>query len=127
MLSFLTIVAVVIISIFFLPSLRGVFILALSVLMIFTHVLAAMYLLGYKLNPVSAVNVIMSIGLAIDYSAHIIHAYYSDENAVEGEEETRFQVISFMNNNAVKLRMERALFAMGPNVILAASSTLLGV
>lgn len=80
LISTLTIIAVVIISLFFLPSLRGVLILALSVLMIFTHVMASLVWLGYQLNPISAVNIIMSIGLAIDYSAHIIHAYYSDEN-----------------------------------------------
>lgn len=122
-----TVVGVVFISIFFLPSLRGVVVLGLTVLMVFTHLMASLVYLGYKLNILTAVNIIMAIGFAVDYSAHIIHAYYTDENAVEHEEETPFAPIACGENEAVKLRMERAMFAMGPNVIMASGTTLLGV
>ena len=126
--STFTIIMVTLSSLFFLPSLRGVLILALSVLMIFTHLTASLVWLGYKLNILTAVNIVMAIGLAVDYSAHIIHAYYSDENAVEHEEDTPFTPFTFNSENeAVRLRMERALFAMGPPVISGAGTTFLGV
>jgi predicted RND superfamily exporter protein len=122
-----TVITVVLISIFFLPSLRGVIVLGMSVLMIFTQLMASLQWMGYKLNPLSAVFVLLAVGLSVDYSAHIVHAFYSDENAVPGEENTPFAPVSFGSNEAVKLRMERALFAMGPNVILGGMTTLIGV
>ena len=53
--------------------------------------------------------------------------FFCNLQAVEFEEETEFKFFWLFPNEAVQLRMERALFAMGPNVMLAGGSTFLGV
>ena len=77
----------------------------------------------------TVVFILLGIGLSVDYSGHIVHAFYSDENAVEGEEETKFSLFDLGHkvNHAVLLRMERALFAVGPNTFLAKSIAIMGV
>ena len=55
----------------------------------------------------------------------LVHSYYGDRDAVDGEEETPFSFMSLApGNNAVKLRIERVMFAQGPNVLISVTSVL---
>jgi hypothetical protein len=127
MVSTLCLIAVIFSSVFFLPSLRGALILGLNTMMIFTHLMASLVYFGYTLNTYTCLNIVLAIGLSVDYSAHIVHAYFTDENAVEGEEDVPFVPIYLgAENEAVRLRLERALFSMAPNVMLGGATTLVG-
>ena len=46
-----------------------------------------------------------------------IHAFYGDRNAVEGEEEVSFRLVSFSAGENVKLRFLRVACATYPNIL----------
>ena len=45
-----------------------------------------MYIWGVSLNSISMINLVMAIGFAVDYSAHLAHAFvFSRETSPEGK------------------------------------------
>ncbi|CAE7911019.1 NPC1, partial [Symbiodinium sp. KB8] len=73
------------------------------------NILGFMHFWGVSLDGVSVVFLVLAVGLSIDYSAHIAHAF------LHVHEETR------------KARVSKALGEMGVSVINGASSTFLAV
>ena len=67
---------VTLIAAFMVPNFYGVAILLCAVGMIDIDLIGSLYLWGLDLNSISLVNLIMAIGLVIDYSAHIAHTYF---------------------------------------------------
>jgi len=61
----------------------------LCVALVDVFLFALLYFWGVTLNSVTVVNIVIAIGLAVDYSAHIGHAYLTvktpthDENGKE--------------------------------------------
>ena len=104
----LAIAAVLVITIFFLNHIWCAILVTLNVTMVLIDVVALMYLWGLSINSVSIVNLVLAIGLAVDYSAHVAHAFMSATG-------TR-------NERACKSMME-----MGSDVIHGAFSTFLAV
>ncbi|XP_039015592.1 NPC intracellular cholesterol transporter 1-like [Hibiscus syriacus] len=51
----------------------AIFMLVLA--MILVHLMGVMAILGIQLNAVSVVNVVMSVGIAVEFCVHITHAF----------------------------------------------------
>jgi len=51
------------------------FFIILSVILTDLYLYALLYLAGFTLNTVTANNSVIAVGIAVDYSAHIAHAY----------------------------------------------------
>ena len=49
--------------------------------MLLVDLLGAMYLWGIQLNAVSLVNLVMGLGIGVEFCAHIIHAFMEEEGS----------------------------------------------
>jgi Niemann-Pick C1 protein len=87
----------------------AVLILVLCIVMVDLMLFAEMWLFDISLNTVSVVNLVMAVGLAVDYSLHVLHTFLH-----EGED-TRNE------------RVRAAMREIGVAVLLGVLSTLLGV
>ncbi|KAL8271437.1 hypothetical protein Esti_004638 [Eimeria stiedai] len=67
--------AVVIVSLFLLPSLRGALLVVGVLLLIDVVILGFMALWGLPLNLLTMVNLTISIGFSVDYATHTTHAF----------------------------------------------------
>ncbi|CDJ56275.1 hypothetical protein EMWEY_00016220 [Eimeria maxima] len=67
--------AVIIVSLFLLPSLRGALIVVAILLVIDVVILGFMALWGLPLNLLTMVNLTISIGFSVDYATHTTHAF----------------------------------------------------
>ncbi|CAJ0607839.1 unnamed protein product [Cylicocyclus nassatus] len=61
---------------FMIPSLTGASIATLSMLSISFTLLGILALWGQSLDPVTMINVLMAIGLSVDFSAHVCYHYH---------------------------------------------------
>jgi len=104
----LAVVAVFIITIFFLNHIWCALLVTINVTMVLIDVVALMWLWDLSVNSVSIVNLVLAIGLAVDYSAHVAHAFMSATGT--------------LNERACKAMQE-----MGSDVIHGACSTFLAV
>lgn len=77
---------------------------------IFVWLLASIPAWGLDLNSISAINLVMAIGLVVDYSLHLIHSFGIQDSKLGRKERTL-----------------RALKAIGPPVLLGLFTTFLGV
>merc|ERR1712113_795811 len=78
--------------------------------MIYTELLAVLYIAGIKINTISAIVLTMSIGLVVDYNMHIVCTYFEIDNAPSRDE-----------------RIRKVLNTMGKSVLLGGVSTFCGV
>jgi predicted RND superfamily exporter protein len=56
-------------------SLRFGLLTSVPVILVTVWILASIYLLGFKLNPVTATTTAMTVGIGIDYSIHFMERY----------------------------------------------------
>lgn len=73
----LSLVGVVVANTILQFSLTNAVIVAVLILMIDFELYGCMYLLGVKLNAFSMVNLIISIGMAVEFTAHFAHGFLS--------------------------------------------------
>ncbi len=73
------------------------------------QLIGMMYLWSIQLNAISMINIIMSIGFSVDYSAHIAHAFTTSRQ------------------KTVDQRVVEALSTVGSSVLLGGTSTFLGM
>jgi len=71
----LSFVAVALISVPVLGSIKAVLIVLLCVLAIDIDLLGLLWLNGYDLNSITMLSLVMAIGLVVDYLAHIVHYF----------------------------------------------------
>ncbi|KAG8462450.1 hypothetical protein KFE25_010275 [Diacronema lutheri] len=90
-------------------QLRTAVLCALAVLCIDGILIGAMAAYGVSLHAVTGITLLVSLGLAIDYSSHLCHAY--EHAPMEGARD----------------KVAHALATMGLSVLNGGSSTLLGV
>merc|ERR1712048_347070 len=103
--SFGVIVAIVALLI---PQPRIAAVVAVNIVLAIVEIIGFCYYFGLKLNGVTTIYLLICVGLAVDYSAHIAHAFMSSVGiAVE--------------------RSMRSLTRIGPSVFHAILSTLLAV
>jgi len=103
-------VSVFIISLLFIPHPIGALLLTPVVAAIYCELMAVLYVAGIAINGVSAVGLVMSIGLVVDYNAHIVMTYYETKE--------------FFDRNE---RVRKVLSTMGTSVLLGGFTTFLGV
>ncbi|VDK67264.1 unnamed protein product [Onchocerca ochengi] len=104
----LAMLSMLIVSFIMIPSWIAAFVIAFAILSIDIGVIGFMTFWGVRLESVSIITVIMSIGFAVDLSAHIGYAYVKSD----GDRHTK----------AI-----RALETIGWPVFLGALSTVLGI
>lgn len=74
------------------------------------------------LNHITIINIVMALGLAVDYSAHIGHAYLLAQNEVYNRHG------DIMTNHQQRVNKARkALSSTGSSVLHGAMSTLLAI
>jgi len=71
----LSIVAVLIVIIFITASVQVTFLVAFSVLLVDYLLMALVHFWSLTFNSVVVVQIVIAIGLSVDYSAHIAHTY----------------------------------------------------
>jgi patched domain-containing protein len=67
--------AMYLISLIFIPDLVSVFCIIFSMISIMTGLLGGMHLSGLTLSSITMIELIMSIGFCVDFSAHVTHAF----------------------------------------------------
>ena len=118
----LALLAVFCVLIFVTANLVVTFFVLFCVILVDLFLFAFLSLLGVALNSVTVVNITIAIGLAVDYSAHIAHAYLTvdpPETSENGEPMT--------NADKRRFKARGALSTMGSSVFHGAFSTFLAI
>ena len=87
----------------------AVAIMVLCIALVDLGLFAEMWLFDIPLNTISVVNLVMAVGLAVDYSMHILHTFLRKSGKSRQE------------------RVHGAMLEIGAAVLLGVLSTLLGV
>ena len=75
----LSVTSVLLVTLILLADLRGSLIVMTSVLLTLVNVMGYMHFWGLTIDVVSSIFIIISIGLCIDFSAHIAHAFMAND------------------------------------------------
>ena len=113
--------AVLVLLLLFTANLTVTMMVLLCVGLVDLFLLSLLSFWGITLNSVTIVNCVIAIGLAVDYSAHIGHAYLT----IDPPEEVDGKPLSDQEKRIFKAR--GALGAMGPSVFHGAFSTFLAI
>ena len=73
----LSIIAVLIIILIITASFTATILVAFCVLLVDLFLVGLVYFWGLSFSPFVMINIIIAIGLSVDYSAHIAHTYLS--------------------------------------------------
>jgi len=68
-------VAILLVAAILLPRVKAVGIVVLALVSIFVMLFGFMTAVGIDLNTVSAINLVLAIGLSVDAVAHVTHAF----------------------------------------------------
>uniref|UniRef100_A0A158R3Y1 SSD domain-containing protein n=1 Tax=Syphacia muris TaxID=451379 RepID=A0A158R3Y1_9BILA len=79
-------VVLMVISILFIPNLICTFWITISIVTMDVGVIGYLALWGVKLDPISMITIIMSIGFSIEFCAHITYGFVSDEGNLTPKE-----------------------------------------
>lgn len=105
----LAIAAVGVIVLFTIASPGAAFVVTLNVAFCIIEILGFMYAVGIVIDSVSVINIVLAVGLSVDYSAHIGHCFMTKGGS---------------NKDA---RATEALADIGASVLNGATSTFLAV
>ncbi|CAB9519398.1 Pick C1-like protein 1 [Seminavis robusta] len=103
----LGLISVMIISALFIPHPFGPLIMPTIVGAVYVELMAFLRLAGLYLNIVSAIGLLMSIGLVVDYNMHVALTYYDTKNAKSRDE-----------------RVRKVLTTMGASIFIAGLTTM---
>merc|ERR1719387_1689330 len=106
----LCLVAVSLICIFVIGTPSLVAMTTVVMLMIDVDLLGMLFGWGLELNSITSINLVMAIGLVVDYSAHIVHNFSLQSSQLSRND-----------------RVVQTLTEIGPSVMLGVSTTFLGV
>jgi len=112
----LSIVAVFIVVVFITGSLPITCLVVLAILLVDLFLVAIIFYWDLTFNNVVVVNLVIAIGLAVDYSAHIAHSYLTTEAPKELD-----------NSGKRKYKARKAISGMGSSVFHGAFSTFLAI
>jgi predicted RND superfamily exporter protein len=105
----IAIAAMIVVTFVFMPDLRVVVIICITLVSILSGIIGFMYYWDLTLSSITMIHLVMSVGFSVDFSVHICHAFMS----VDGND----------RNTILKNAIDRA----GGPVVNAAFSTLLGI
>lgn len=118
----LALITVFVIVLIFTANLTITLFVLLCVALVDLYLFALLTFWDVTLNSVTIVNVVIAIGLSVDYSAHIGHAYLTIDPPANHDDG---RPLSDAEKRVLKAR--GALGAMGPSVFHGAFSTLLAI
>lgn len=107
-------IAVFVIALIFIPHPLGACVVTPVVAIIYVELMGALRLANLYVNSVTAVGLIMSIGLVVDYNMHILLTYFEIDN----------NDASLLSRND---RVKKVLTTMGQSILLGGMSTFMGV
>lgn len=109
-------------TLFFLIHPWAALIVTIIIGMIDVDLLALMVIWDLNIDSVTVINLVMAIGFAVDYSAHIAHSFMMKTYA------NHAVIASFLSvSGSRNKRMASALHDMGISVLLGGFSTFLGI
>uniref|UniRef100_A0A914RYT6 SSD domain-containing protein n=1 Tax=Parascaris equorum TaxID=6256 RepID=A0A914RYT6_PAREQ len=76
----------VVLCIICIPSFRATSVATIAVISITAGTIGGLGAWGVDMDTVAMINVVMAIGLAVDYAAHISYHYFKEGNSVDGIE-----------------------------------------
>ncbi len=105
----LALVGVVLVCLLLLGDIRSCMIVAGSVVVVDVLLFGMMHLAGVRFNSIAVTNLIMAVGLSVDYTLHLVHRFQNTPGMTRVE------------------RVQRTLTDIGPAVVVGGFSTFLGV
>jgi len=114
----LALVAVFIIVTLFVANIGATLLVMLCVVLVDVDILGLMWLWELSIDSVAIINLVLAIGLAVDYSCHVAHAFCQMPNMLGPEATPREQR---------QARADKAVEEMGVAVVHGAVSTFLAV
>lgn len=112
----LSLIAVFFVVIFITASIPITFLVVMSVLLVDLFLMALVFYWDLTFNNVVVVNLVIAIGLAVDYSAHIAHTYL----VVKAPKD-------LSNAEKRKYKARKAISGMGSSVFHGGFSTFLAI
>ena len=112
----LSIMAVFLVVLIITGSIPVTFLVLLAVVLVDLFLFALIHYWDLTLNNIIVVNLVIGLGLSVDYSAHIAHTYLVVEPPVE-----------FSNAQKRKYKAQVALSQMGSSVIHGGFSTFIAI
>jgi len=103
------VIAVLFVGFMIIPHYSGIIFLVITVTLLLVDLVGVMQLIGIKINPISYIALVISIGLMVDYIVHVLIQYY---------ESTRYM-------NPIN-KVKHTLRTIGVSVLVGGLSTLLG-
>ena len=113
----LSIVAVFIVVVIITGSIPITCLVVLAILLVDLFLIALIFYWDLTFNNVVVVNLVIAIGLAVDYSAHIAHSYLTTVPPKE----------LVLNSEKRKYKARKAISGMGSSVFHGAFSTFLAI
>lgn len=106
----LALVAVAVLSLFILGNITIVVLVCVTVAIIDLELLGFVYHWGLEVNSITVIELIMAVGLVVDYTVHIVHYFLHQDPSISKD-----------------TRIAGSLGEIGPSVILGASTTFVGI
>ncbi|KAK3099247.1 hypothetical protein FSP39_001509 [Pinctada imbricata] len=73
--------AIFLVTFFFMPSVRVIFLVSMSMVLLMVGLFGFMFLWDLSLSSVTMIHIIMSVGFSVDFSAHICHGFSSSKQS----------------------------------------------
>ena len=115
-----SVVAVLLVLLFITGNFAVTILVTLSIILVDVYLYALLYYWGLTFNTIVLINIIIALGLSVDYSAHIAHTYLL----------TRPPQTAYFHNSPKRKRLFKAKIAisqMGSSVFHGGFSTLLAI
>merc|ERR1719382_1320178 len=115
-----SVVAIFFVLLFITGNLQVTIMVTLSIIMIDSYLYALIYYWGLTFNTIVLINIVIALGLSVDYTAHIAHTYLL----------TKAPDDEFFRGNPLRKRTYKAktaLSRMGSSVFHGGFSTFLAI
>ncbi|CAK5079996.1 unnamed protein product [Meloidogyne enterolobii] len=123
---FVTLTCMALICFFVIPTLRCTAIATFSVLSISYTLLGTLGWCGQDIDPVTMINLLMAIGLSVDFSAHICYHFdVLQEKQKEIQTESPIKNIKIFEQKELEKRIEQILEIVGRPMLEAVISTII--
>ncbi|CAM9197033.1 unnamed protein product [Chrysoparadoxa australica] len=106
----LVLAAVLVFSLLILGQVRYTLVATFTIAVIDIEILASVYFWGLEVNPISTIELIMAVGLVVDYVVHVMHYFMQQDPDIPRED-----------------RVKSTLREIGPSVLCGITTTFLGV
>ncbi|CAM9198844.1 unnamed protein product, partial [Ectocarpus sp. 12 AP-2014] len=106
----LALLAVLVLSLLVLGKVTVVLLVCVTLVIIDIELLGFVYHWGLDLNSITVIELIMAVGLVVDYMVHIVHYFLHQDPSIPKD-----------------ARIAEALGEIGPSVIVGAATTFLGI